>query len=329
MQIKVSIIIPCYNRSEFISETLESVIRQTYENWECLIVDDGSSDNSIEIINNYIEKDQRIKLYYRDREPKGAPTCRNIGVDKSTGDYLIFLDTDDLFAPYCIEQRSNAISDKADFALFPSLMFKNKPYDLNLWWNIDKPIPQIIRHFKHDAIVQGTGALWKKDAFIKLGKWNENLVIWQDIELFLSAYIKGVKYEKYFELPPDLHIRFYEASISRSGYYQLTKIKSREAVVKNVHKLLIENDKKRFVKHLMFLAYDVLNSFYISKNFNEGDQFKNWLLKTKIINKKDALCAFIIKFIYKYRFSRYTKPLIRRINKLYAIQSTIGKIRYT
>ncbi len=325
---KVSIIIPNYNRAQFIAETLESVLNQTAPNWECIIVDDGSTDNSIDIIKEFTRKDKRFKLYKRDRQPKGAPVCRNIGVEKSSGEYLIFLDTDDILAPYCVEQRLKAIKPDVDFALFPSLLFKNKPYDLNLWWNIDKKTPEIIRHFRHDAIVQGTGALWKKKSFVKLDMWNENLLIWQDIELFLKAYIEDYKYEKFFNLPSDLHVRFYDQSISRGGYYQLQKIKSRETVIKNVYNLLIENDKKRFIKFLIFLAYDVLNSYYISKNFRQGDFFNKWLYQTKIFTKKDLLCTKVIKYIYKYRLSKFTKPIIKQINKLYAIQSTIGKIKY-
>ena len=92
----VSIVIPLYNRAELIAETLQSVLMQFYQNWECIVVDDGSTDNSFQVIKSLFEKDNRIKVYERNREPKGASTCRNIGIEKSNGEYIIFLDSDDL-----------------------------------------------------------------------------------------------------------------------------------------------------------------------------------------------------------------------------------------
>ena len=76
----VSIIIPTYNREHLIGETLNSIIAQTHTNWECIVVDDGSTDNTEEVLKNYKEKDKRFIFLKRpDNLPKGANTCRNIG----------------------------------------------------------------------------------------------------------------------------------------------------------------------------------------------------------------------------------------------------------
>ena len=80
----VSIIIPTFNRAHLIGETLDSILAQTYTHWECLITDDGSTDNSIEIIQEYVTKDTRFKLFTRPaNRPKGANACRNIGLEKA------------------------------------------------------------------------------------------------------------------------------------------------------------------------------------------------------------------------------------------------------
>src|SRR5918993_3885046 len=92
----VSVIIPVYNRVNLVRETLQSVIDQTYADWEAIVVDDGSTDGSYELVIKFAELDHRIKSFRRDRQPKGAPVCRNIGVTKSVGQFLIFLDSDDL-----------------------------------------------------------------------------------------------------------------------------------------------------------------------------------------------------------------------------------------
>lgn len=88
-----SIVIPAYNRATFIVKTVQSVLSQTYQNFEVIIVDDGSTDNTSEIIKNNI-KDIRVKYYYKENEERGA--SRNFGLQKSEGEYVFFFDSDDL-----------------------------------------------------------------------------------------------------------------------------------------------------------------------------------------------------------------------------------------
>jgi len=125
----VSIIIPNYNRETLIGETLDSIFAQTYSHWECIIVDDGSTDNSLEIIKQYTTDDQRFKLFLRpEKHPKGANACRNIGMQKSNGEYIIFFDSDDLMTNNHIEQKLNFILEKKiDFAVFKTKNFGNIP----------------------------------------------------------------------------------------------------------------------------------------------------------------------------------------------------------
>ena len=93
----VSIITPCYNSEAYISNTIESVISQTYNCWEMIIVDDCSTDNSAVIIKYYAEKDKRIK-YIKTKEPSGSPTVpRNIAISCAKGRFIAFLDSDDMW----------------------------------------------------------------------------------------------------------------------------------------------------------------------------------------------------------------------------------------
>jgi glycosyltransferase involved in cell wall biosynthesis len=95
---KVSIVIPTFNSSKYLKATLDSVLSQTYTNWECILVDDGSIDLTGTISVNYQEKDNRFQLYKRPVDlPKGPSSARNYGVSKAKGDYLIFLDADDFY----------------------------------------------------------------------------------------------------------------------------------------------------------------------------------------------------------------------------------------
>jgi glycosyltransferase involved in cell wall biosynthesis len=101
----VSIITPVFNREKLIGRTIESIISQTFQNWEHVIVDDGSTDDTINIIRQYSNIDSRIKLLSRENVEKGANACRNIGIDNAKGKYIIFLDSDDILLPFCLERR--------------------------------------------------------------------------------------------------------------------------------------------------------------------------------------------------------------------------------
>ncbi len=92
--IKVSIIVPCYNSGKFITETLDSITNQTCQDWECIIVDDGSTDETVKVVRHYIYNDSRFRLYTQ--ENQGAPTARNRGVLHAQGEYIMFLDSDDI-----------------------------------------------------------------------------------------------------------------------------------------------------------------------------------------------------------------------------------------
>ncbi|UVP00584.1 glycosyltransferase [Bacteroides sp. BFG-257] len=101
----VTVIIPTYNSEKYVIKTLESVRNQHYLNWEAVIVDDGSEDLTVQIIEEYIQNDSRFHFYRRNVEKKGGNVCRNLGIEYAKGTFLLFLDADDLLAPYCLEQR--------------------------------------------------------------------------------------------------------------------------------------------------------------------------------------------------------------------------------
>lgn len=93
----VSIIVPCYNQGKYIAETLDSVLGQKYSNWECVIINDGSTDDSEDVISRYCDKDSRFKYIYQ--ENAGVVVARNNAISQSHGKYLLPLDGDDLISP--------------------------------------------------------------------------------------------------------------------------------------------------------------------------------------------------------------------------------------
>lgn len=101
MENKISVIIPLYNKKDYIAQCLDSILNQSYTNWEAIIVDDGSTDNSKESIMTYL-KDTRFNYFYKNNG--GVSSARNYGFEKSTGNYIIYIDADDTFEAGAFEQ---------------------------------------------------------------------------------------------------------------------------------------------------------------------------------------------------------------------------------
>lgn len=115
----ISIIIPSYNYEKYIAQSIESVINQTYSDWELIIVDDGSTDNSIEIINSFCQNDDRIKLFTHENcENKGLVQTLKLGISKAKGDWVAILESDDIWTSDCLEHRVNAILQNKNAKLF-------------------------------------------------------------------------------------------------------------------------------------------------------------------------------------------------------------------
>lgn len=199
---KVSIIIPTKNRCSLLWETIRSVCQQTYPYWEAIVVDDGSTDGTIEQMRIRSQEDPRLRFFERQGDRSGAPVCRNQGIVASTGEYIIFLDSDDCLAPFCLEQRVQAMQTHPDldFAVFPCQLFREQPGDLALLWNTDTEANDIDRLLHlHDVPWQTTGPIWKRQSLQEVGTWDESLLRWQDWEFHLRSLIKGLKYKKFTE----------------------------------------------------------------------------------------------------------------------------------
>jgi glycosyltransferase involved in cell wall biosynthesis len=236
----VSIITPIFNRGHTIVQTLQSVVGQTYSHWECLVVDDGSSDDTVAVVRSFSESDNRIRLLERGRPPKGACTCRNIGVEESSGDYLIFLDSDDILAPHCLAQRVSAFaaSPNSDFIVFPGMLFRSQPYDEGFLWNVLTDEEDVDRFLRLDSPWQTTGPMWRRESFERIGGWNEELACWQDVDISLRSFLLALSYRTRFDLPPDLHLRRGDGnSISSSELRSAAKLKSKRLVLETAGRL--------------------------------------------------------------------------------------------
>lgn len=115
MSYPLSIIIPCYNSEQYIVSCVTSLFIQTYHDWEAIFVNDGSKDNTLNILTNYALQDQRIKVYSQSNQ--GTAKAREYGISKATGDFITFLDVDDTLQENALEQMLRAFDEDTDIVV--------------------------------------------------------------------------------------------------------------------------------------------------------------------------------------------------------------------
>lgn len=180
----ISVIIPCYNQGCFLSETLDSVLSQTYENWEAIIVDDGSTDTTKEVANQYCTKDPRFRYIYQSNA--GLSAARNAGVTNSNGIYILPLDSDDKIAPRYIELAINAFiaNEKLKVVYCRAALFGIKKGE----WKL--PEFSIERMLGRNCIF--CSAFYKREDFDKIGGYNTNMKYgFEDWDFWLSMLEEG------------------------------------------------------------------------------------------------------------------------------------------
>lgn len=120
----VSIITPCYNGEKYVSETIDSVLAQTYKDWEMIIIDDGSKDNSADIIREYEKKDSRIRLIQQANG--GSAAARNNGIRQAEGQYIALLDADDIWEPEFLAEQIAFMKEKDAVCVYCSYICIDK-----------------------------------------------------------------------------------------------------------------------------------------------------------------------------------------------------------
>lgn len=188
----ISIVIPSYNRATLIKETLQSVMSQSSSDWECIVVDDGSSDTTVAVVSAFAKADSRIQLVQRDDNyTSGGNGARQMGLDQATSNWVMFLDSDDLLSQDCIKNRLATIEDPLDMIVFHTAAFTEHISDSSVYWNIlqqGETIEAYLTRFLHqDMPWHTTGVLWNKAFLHKIGGWNQQLTAWQDWELHVRA----------------------------------------------------------------------------------------------------------------------------------------------
>jgi glycosyltransferase involved in cell wall biosynthesis len=301
---------PFLNRASVLSEAIESVLAQTYQDWELIAVDDGSTDASFSILKKYSTDDPRIKIYKRTSEKKGPAVCRNIGVSNASGEYLIFLDSDDLLAPTCCSSRLE-IMDKhpeLDFGIFNMGVFEN-----NFVQNTDcfnKHAESNEAYLSLFLSLQTpwtiTSPMWRKTFFCAVKGFNENFLVKTDPELHARVLIlHEPKYQYFASQPNDCFYRINYFDTAKSAYFISASILYR---VKYFHAVVqyLEVSKKyslqQFKKSISAGIVTFYKSIFIS-NVNQYSedyhQFLNWSRSKSLIGFRSYAIIFLLGFVKK------------------------------
>ncbi len=163
----ISVIMPCYNQAKYMPEALQSLLNQDYPHWECIIVNDGSPDNTEEVAKEWVEKDKRFK-YFR-KTNSGVSDTRNYGVSQAIGEYIVPLDGDDKLGPHYFSEAIKAFSNDPDIKLIYSdiILFgvKNEKI-VNPEFVFEKMLTENQIH---------SFAMFKRADFLEVGGYNLNM----------------------------------------------------------------------------------------------------------------------------------------------------------
>lgn len=223
----VSVVIPTFNREHLIGETLESVLKQAYTNWECLVVDDGSTDHTRELVEGYMKMDGRFAYHRRpDHLPKGANACRNFGFELSRGAYINWFDDDDVMHPDKLSSQVEALEQSGfNFTVCQTMVFEdNVEHTLGLR-KLEIISDNPFEDFVADRIKWLTQApLLRKDFLLQNNlKFNEALHRAQEWEFFVRLLAIDDRY--LVDDRPLVFFRKHGDSIS-SGKVTCAKIES-------------------------------------------------------------------------------------------------------
>ena len=217
---KVSLIMPFFNNKELVGKMIDSILANTFEDWELLAIDDGSSVETLAYLSHYTA-DSRVKIIKRETTPKGAQTCRNLGMDHAQGQYWMFVDSDDYLTPACIGTRVEWIEKRQDldFMVFPSAVYINDVFEPHapediFGYNVHNDDLKGFARRELPFIVWSN--IYRADSLRKAHLlWDTKLLSLQDADYNVHAIMAGLRYE-YAYVAPDYgyRIRHSQGSVS-------------------------------------------------------------------------------------------------------------------
>ena len=266
---QVSIIVPCYKQAEYLDECLTSVVEQTYTNWECVVVDDGSPDNTEQIMSHWLKKDSRFR--YLKKENEGLAAARNSGIRISKGAYILPLDADDKISSNYIESCVFKLDESSEIKLVYGKAFKFGAVSEE--WNLEK---YSFEKLKVNNLIYCT-AMFRKSDWTSIGGYDEvGLAGWEDWDFWLSL----LKYDHEVAYIDKIYF-----------YYRIKEESMILSLVKN-EKLMSEKRDYLFNKHRKLYTDKSNYELYLNSSHNEINKRYNETLNNEKV-------AFLMKIILR------------------------------
>ncbi len=261
----VSIIIPTYNRAHLIGETLDSILAQTYFNWECIIVDDGSNDNTDEIVHSYVEKDNRFQYHKRPNGYKsGGNGARNYGFELSKGEYINWFDSDDIMLSDFIEKKlHNFINEQVQLVICGGNNYVNnvigEPLDI---YETDNLFGEYLQ-WRLKLITNSV--LFKKSFLINKPLFNPDIKRGQETEFFSRIFFRlSPDFYKIITKPLFLYRQHEDTKTYKNKVYNKEFKESQTYIaIENLKRSIIINDKELinyYYRSLLTLFFRALNN---------------------------------------------------------------------
>lgn len=296
----VSIVIPVYNTEDYLEECLNSVLAQTYQNWECIIVDDGSTDNTKSIAERYAKMDARFIVF--SQKNGGASKARNFGIDRAKGDYVAFLDSDDVWFSHHLSHLMDKIYRcGVDFAYGRSYLIENNIYTQKFTKSQEVKFgvltgKGIIAHFLKHNDVDTPAVVCKKQVLLECNKFSFDKNA-EDLYAWLSILFNGRIFYSSEEVT--LYVRIRDNSTSS-----------------------VDRSCTKEVLEIMTLFKDKIQNL----SLNYDDYFKYWAERYVRIDRKRSHYIKVIEYIHSLEpkyfpfLNKIAKYLPRKVLKIIVLR---------
>tara|TARA_B100000029_G_C17507073_1_gene934862 strand:+ start:410 stop:1312 length:903 start_codon:yes stop_codon:yes gene_type:complete len=294
----ISILMNCYNADKFIGDAIESVLNQTYKNWELIVWDDASTDNTIDKIKKF--KDKRIKIFYNENHC-GLGKSRIKAQKNITGDYVAILDSDDKFKEEKLEKQINYFKDKNDLGMLgTNYEIINKNNKLVKKTNIQFNNENLLNYFCDNNIFAHSSIMYRKTVAEKVGWYSEEFEYSQDFDLTLKFLKKGK-----IDLISENLVSIRRSPTSMSEEKTLGIIREQEnlTLLKKIRDSFKLNTTQKIRNQNAIKLSEIK---YIILNHKTNNFKKIFDLLTQIINKPSKIFV-LLNFILNRYILRYFK----------------------
>ena len=282
----VSIIVPCYNYGHLLGETLNNILEQSYKNWECIIVDDGSTDNTSSIAKEFVRNNQQFLYVFQ--KNAGLSAARNTGLHHSNGSFIQLLDADDFIESNKLHSQINVFIEypNSDIVYSEVRYFSSEQKSLrrfsmneidNPWMpKVDSSNQQLLMSTLIDLNICVVNApLIRKSVFDKIGLFNTKLIAVEDWEFWCRCAFQNVNFRFDNSLGSQALVRFHESSMSKDmkRMYEAACV-ARVTLEHLIQKMNEQDDKSFFYKRnrqeRIFLHKSLFETYRTEKKFTNA-----------------------------------------------------------